>query len=481
MSRRWHSIVFWCILVSNMLLALTGCGGNSSSDQSNSATTRAHSLALQLARAPETVGVVRRTSNALSQPRQAQRGEAGYVERVDIHLRAQGGPLLAPQSFFLTDADQETVSLELALPPVLPDTFQVLVSAFNNFNNTTSEIFRGDVLVQRTQANAVVSLVRQALVPAPATPPALQQTTFGFIDGTAFGVTGPFTLAAGTFVGNTGDFTLVAGGFIASGQVTIGSCIFSVTSSSFLPGQGPQAGTRIVIDPCQVDAIDGRLIATNAVVSTTQTSEAPIVVPPSSALLLPATPPTLVTNSNTPATTPIDVRVVGQRAGRLTFAITTLPRNGNATVDPAGLLTYQPNAGFQGNDPLVVTAILLFTDGNAPPLLLGTVPVSITVRPATTLPVMATPGDQTTQEGATVSLLVQARDAAGNPLPLRLQVTGLPPGLTFNASTGRISGIIASGASAHSPYQVTITVVEDVNQSRVVFLWTVLPPNRPQP
>ena len=106
----------------------------------------------------------------------------------------------------------------------------------------------------------------------PATAANLQQTTFNFTDGAIFGLANtPVTLATGTFAGDVGDFALTASGAVASGSVTIGSCTFVVTTSSFPPGQGLQVGDQIVIDPCQVDAIDRRLIITNASVSLTPT------------------------------------------------------------------------------------------------------------------------------------------------------------------------------------------------------------------
>jgi hypothetical protein len=73
----------------------------------------------------------------------------------------------------------------------------------------------------------------------------VQQTTFLFADGAIFGLANiPVTLATGTFVGNVGDFALTANGLVASGSMTIGSCTFEVTTSTFPPGQGLQVGDR---------------------------------------------------------------------------------------------------------------------------------------------------------------------------------------------------------------------------------------------
>src|SRR5437762_2489488 len=52
--------------------------------------------------------------------------------------------------------------------------------------------------------------------------------------------------------------------------------------------------------------------------------------------------------------------------------------------------------------------------------------------------------------------------------------TNLPGGLTINASTGRISGIISAGAAASSPYLVSASASNAVgNKSSIQFTWTV--------
>ena len=172
------------------------------------------------------------------------------------------------------------------MPDTAPATFQVLVSSFNSQG---IEVYRGDTPVAFGQTSAVVTLVLlTGLVPVPATPANLQQTTFNFADGTIFGLANiPVTLATGTFVGDVGDFALTGNGLVASGSVVIGSCTFLVTTSTFPAGQGLQVGDQIVLDPCQVDAIDRRLIATNAIIRLTAASSPPVVIPPDTMLNLP--------------------------------------------------------------------------------------------------------------------------------------------------------------------------------------------------
>ena len=169
------------------------------------------------------------------------------------------------------------------MPDTAPTTFEVLVSAFTSQG---IEAYRGQTTVTRGQTSAAVCCPASSFVPVPATAANLQQTTFNFTDGAVFGLANiPVTLATGTFVGDVGDFALTASGSVASGSVTIGSCTFVVTTTSFPPGQGLQVGDTVVIDPCQVDAIDRRLIATNMSVSVTPTvSSTPVLIPPDTTL-----------------------------------------------------------------------------------------------------------------------------------------------------------------------------------------------------
>jgi hypothetical protein len=82
---------------------------------------------------------------------------------------------------------------------------------------------------------------------------------------------------------------------------------------------------------------------------------------------------------------------------------------------------------------------------------------------------VTSPGDQTNNEGDTVSLQVQASAASGT---LSFTAGGLPPGLTMS-SAGLISGTIPPGAAG--TYAVTVAASNGSNSNSQTITWTVNP------
>src|SRR5262249_302304 len=82
------------------------------------------------------------------------------------------------------------------------------------------------------------------------------------------------------------------------------------------------------------------------------------------------------------------------------------------------------------------------------------------------------PGIQTSTEGQAVSLQVQASDTAGG--TLTYSATGLPDGLTINASTGVISGTVSVGAMVKGPFSTTVSASDGTYTGRQSFTWLVL-------
>ena len=90
-----------------------------------------------------------------------------------------------------------------------------------------------------------------------------------------------------------------------------------------------------------------------------------------------------------------------------------------------------------------------------------------------TAPTLAPLADQQSGEGNRVLVTVTATDPDTRPQPLTFSGVNLPPGLTINPTTGTISGLIALGAAAQSPYAVTVTVSDGADQVERTFSWTV--------
>ena len=152
--------------------------------------------------------------------------------------------------------------------------------------------------------------------------------------------------------------------------------------------------------------------------------------------------------------------------------------------DPDGdPLTFQMNglpAGFS-IDPStgVITGTFDFTSAGtytvnivlSEPLRSVAASFSWTVTDTNRPPVVASPGTQTTVEGATVSLPIVTTDADLE--ALWYSAAGLPPGLNINLTTGEISGTIVS--TAEGTYTVTVRASDDAAFDEETFAWIVTP------
>ncbi|MBI3799704.1 MAG: lamin tail domain-containing protein [Deltaproteobacteria bacterium] len=84
-------------------------------------------------------------------------------------------------------------------------------------------------------------------------------------------------------------------------------------------------------------------------------------------------------------------------------------------------------------------------------------------------PTITPPGDQTHFAGNSVSLVINASDPEQG--TLIYSASNLPFGLSIDARTGVISGIVARGN--HSVYRVTVSASDGIDQTSVSFTWTI--------
>ena len=68
-----------------------------------------------------------------------------------------------------------------------------------------------------------------------------------------FGTTTP-TIVAFTSTGDTPAFAISADGATATGSTTFGSCIFTITASTFPAGSKLSVGQSVRVNPCQLNA-----------------------------------------------------------------------------------------------------------------------------------------------------------------------------------------------------------------------------------
>ena len=172
-------------------------------------------------------------------------------------------------------------------------------------------------------------------------------------------------------------------------------------------------------------------------------------------------------------TVTLAIQATDSGSGTLVYAASGLPA-GLAINTSTGLITGTITASA-GSYTTTVTA----GDGTAT----ATQSFNWTVSPAGVV-TMATPSNQSDSEGATVSLTVSATNWGSG--SLTYFAAGLPAGLSIDPGTGAITGTMAVGDAAYSPYYVVVTASNGAaaprNRSRgpwaVLLLPSPLPPTR---
>ena len=148
----------------------------------------------------------------------------------------------------------------------------------------------------------------------------------------------------------------------------------------------------------------------------------------------------------------------------LSYSATSLPP-GLSLDASTGNITGTVSVGAAAGSPYSVTASV--SDG----VLTASTTFTWTVSETNQPPVIMSPGDQSDAEGTAVTLALVASDPDGD--TLSYSATGLPPGLSLDASTGNITGTVGVTAAAGSPYSVTASASDGLLSASTTFTWTV--------
>jgi len=142
-------------------------------------------------------------------------------------------------------------------------------------------------LVQRTVHTMIVILVTAGVLllcgcgggntVEQATAMDVNNQSFTFADGQVFDPALTNISTTLTFTNNANNFTLSSAGGSATGTNVFGSCILTVTSSTYLSGAGPQVGAVITLSPCDFNSSDNTLSVTNVTNETITAISAPAV------------------------------------------------------------------------------------------------------------------------------------------------------------------------------------------------------------
>jgi len=146
---------------------------------------------------------------------------------------------------------------------------------------------------------------------------------------------------------------------------------------------------------------------------------------------------------------------------RLRFIVLNSPSHGKLS-GPSSSLIYTPDPNYFGEDHLTYQAYDGTVSSNRATLFFIILPVNDP-------PEIVPPGDQVSEEGETIELLIQASDVEG--VPLHFSAQGLPPGLAIGTLSGLIQGTILPHSAAL--YAVSLEVSDGTDTTTATFNWEV--------
>jgi CshA-type fibril repeat protein len=172
------------------------------------------------------------------------------------------------------------------------------------------------------------------------------------------------------------------------------------------------------------------------------------------------------TTEDTPVA--LDVLTNDVDASPLVITVATAT-NGTAVINPDGTIAFTPDADFHG----IATVNYTVTDGLGG---FSSAVATIAVLPANDAPTATALPQQNDLDAALVDVAIAAAFTDRDGDTLSFTATGLPPGLSIDPVTGRISGTIASDASQQNGgiYTVTVTATDPSNASaNASFAWII--------
>jgi hypothetical protein len=156
-------------------------------------------------------------------------------------------------------------------------------------------------------------------------------------------------------------------------------------------------------------------------------------------------------------------------ADPLVFSLIGAPAG--ATIEPAtGAFAWTPT---EAQGPGVYSFGVAVVDSSGA---FASETITVTVAEINGVPTIADPGDQAGGEGLTATLSLVGSDPDEPVNALIWSATGLPTGLAIDPATGLISGVVAFGAAADSPFAVRVQLTDDgtpVSVGTASFAWTI--------